>query len=181
MLTGYHTVEDRNNREVILFQGPFRCEREDAWLGHGYYFWDTNLFWAHEWGQNAYRKQGYVICSGVIDNSTDVLWDLYGNVEHNLEFIAAMDTILESGLYKSEEEILASDIIDYLRMKGVFRYSGVRVADTYNRTKQIALKHPDGRGRRAYMMIGERVQICLFEKSELLLRDFIIVFPEKYV
>lgn len=181
MITGYHTVEDRDNPHYIELEGPFRCEREDAWLGHGYYFWDTYQPWAHEWGKNAYKSKGYVVCSAMISNDETIMWDLYGNVAHNLEFIAALETLLESGKYKSQDEILTSDVIDFLRIKGLFHYLSVRVGDLYVQTKKVALKHPDERGRRAYMNVGERVQICLFEKSELTLCDFSIIFPEKYL
>ena len=32
----YQTLEDRNNIEYIETNGPFKCERPDACLGHGY-------------------------------------------------------------------------------------------------------------------------------------------------
>ena len=43
MLTGYHTVEDRDNPDEIEADGPFKCTRGDAWLGPGYYFWDSKI------------------------------------------------------------------------------------------------------------------------------------------
>jgi len=180
MITAYHTVEDRENPDQIKLEGPFRCEREDAWLGYGYYFWDTHEPWAHDWGKSAYRKKGYVVCRAMVTNNENVMWDLYGNVGHNQEFIAAFETLLTSGKYNSEEDILTSDVIDFLKVKGLFNYLAVRVGDMYNQMKTIALKHPDARGREAFMNVGERVQICLYEKNELTLRDFSIIFPEIY-
>ena len=41
-IIGYHTLEDRGNPKEILESGPKQCFRADAWLGHGYYFWDTD-------------------------------------------------------------------------------------------------------------------------------------------
>lgn len=37
----YQTVEDRNNPDDVEQHGPFLCTNKMAWLGHGYYFWDT--------------------------------------------------------------------------------------------------------------------------------------------
>ena len=181
MLTGYHTIEDRGNPDEIASEGPFLCTRKDAWLGHGYYFWDTNIKWAHDWGKNAYRRKGYVICKASLNNDENCMWDIYGSVAHNLEFLAAFETILDSGKYRSKEEILVSDVITFLKHKGLFNYAAVRVADVYPQSQKILLKHPDKRGSMAYMRVGQRVQICLFEKSTLLLQDFKIIFPEKYV
>ena len=37
----YQTLENRNNPDQIEEQGPFLCNRKSAWLGEGYYFWDS--------------------------------------------------------------------------------------------------------------------------------------------
>ncbi len=56
----YQTVSDRDNADYIEDNAPFRCERKDAWLGEGYYFWDTLIKNAHWWGEIAYNNE-YVI------------------------------------------------------------------------------------------------------------------------
>lgn len=53
--TLYQTVEDRNNPSEIETEGPFLCVRNNAWLGRGYYFWDTFVELAHWWGNTIYQ------------------------------------------------------------------------------------------------------------------------------
>lgn len=50
----YHT--QRKEKERIKF--PLICERNDAWLGKGYYFW-LEEFDAIQWGHNSKKETGY--------------------------------------------------------------------------------------------------------------------------
>ena len=34
----FQAVKDLDNPDEIEQNGPFKCRREDAWLGEGYYF-----------------------------------------------------------------------------------------------------------------------------------------------
>lgn len=189
MITGYHTVEDRNNPEVILMEGPFRCEREDAWLGHGYYFWDTNILWAHDWGvQNCNKRKspwkgGYVICQADIENSPEVLFDLVGNVQHQMEF-EEMIKLLEADESYQQQRPLVAEVILFMAERGFFPYKCIRAADNPPKIVEIDFRPPRNQAHpsdRPHMRIGQRVQICLLEISDLTLQDFSIVFPEKYL
>lgn len=189
MLTGYHTVEDRNNPDVILLEGPFRCEREDAWLGYGYYFWDTKIEWAREWGKNnCLRKKdpwkdGYVICQALIVNDPDIMFDLVGNVSHQEEFEQVIK-LLEADESYVDAQPLVSEILAFMQEKGMFTYKSIRAADNNNKVIEINFRPPRIQERpqnRPYMRIGQRVQICVVEKSNLTLQEFSIIFPEKYL
>lgn len=181
MIIGYHTVEDRGNPEHIEMEGPFRCEREDAWLGHGYYFWDTNIEWAHQWGGNAYKQNGYVVCKANLNS--DIMYDLVGNVSHQMEF-EEMIKLFEGDESYQREKPLVAEIIDFMKDRGFFTHKSVRAADNPPKVVEIDFRpprnivHPENR---PHMRIGQRVQICLFEKNELTLHDFSIVFPHKYL
>ena len=48
IVTGYYTLENKDNFDEIEVDGPFDCTHKGAWLGTGSYFWDTNIDWAHE-------------------------------------------------------------------------------------------------------------------------------------
>ena len=50
----YHTQEKRKKR----LTKPILCERDDAWLGNGYYFWN-DIFDANDWGHNSKKKSGF--------------------------------------------------------------------------------------------------------------------------
>lgn len=182
MITGYHTVEDRDNPDYIELEGPFRCERADAWLGHGYYFWDTYEPWAHEWGKNAYRRKGYVVCQAMLN--PDVMYDLFGNVAHQMEFEEAIK-LLEADESFQGERPLAAEVILFMKDRGFLLYKSIRAADNPpDRVVEVDFRPPKNTVQphnRPHMRIGQRVQICLLEKSELTLQGFSIVFPEKYL
>jgi hypothetical protein len=174
MLTGYHTVEDRGNPDVIEVDGPFKCTRKNAWLGPGYYFWDSKIEWAHKWGKDAYKEKGYVICSAQIENKTEVMFDLFGNVQHQDEFIQVFEA-LSAKLNTGEKPPLVAEIIHFLVNQNLFPYKSVRAHDEWNQAKVISFYQ-----ERAKMRIGQRVQICLFEKNSVTLQDFLIVHPSHY-
>ena len=70
----YQTLENRNNPDKIEEQGPFLCSHKNAWLGKGYYFWDSFIENAHWWGQKGARyKNGYVICESTFELDEDNL------------------------------------------------------------------------------------------------------------
>lgn len=51
--TLFQAVKDLDNPDEIEQNGPFKCRREDAWLGEGYYFWDSFVELAHWWGRES--------------------------------------------------------------------------------------------------------------------------------
>ncbi len=189
MTTGYHTVEDRGNPDYIEMEAPFLCERDDAWLGHGYYFWDTNITWAHEWGNGNMNRvrnpwlDGYVICKAAIENAPEIMFDLVGNVEHQLEFEAMIELLEADESYHRERPVVA-EILQFMNDQGFFTYKSVRAAD-YPPKKIVEVDFRPSKGGQApqrppFMIIGQRFQVCLFEKSAVTLRDFSIIFPSNY-
>jgi len=183
MLTGYHTIEDRGNPDEIESEGPFLCKREDAWLGNGYYFWDTKFEWAHQWGEKAYKTKGYVICRADLEDAPSVMYDLFGNVAHQEEF-EEMIELLKADRSYSRAKPLVSEILAFLQRQNLFPYRGIRAADNYNKVIEVDFRPPRSAKKpenRPYMRVGQRVQICLIEKSNLTLRNFTIVYPEKYL
>lgn len=176
MLTGYHTVEDRDNPDEIEADGPFKCTRRDAWLGPGYYFWDTRIMWAHKWGKDAYERKGYnyVICQAELDNSPSIMFDLFGNILHQEEFLQAY-LLLKTQLDKSGKYPLVSEVLHFLHKQNLMTYKSVRAGDNGNEAYDI-----DFQPKREFMTIRQRVQICLFEKNGITLQNFQIVFPEHY-
>ena len=51
--TLFQAIKDLDNPDEIEQNGPFKCRREDAWLGEGYYFWDSFVELAHWWGRES--------------------------------------------------------------------------------------------------------------------------------
>lgn len=174
MLTiGYHTLEDRNNVDHIEEWGPQQCTRINAWLGDGYYFWDGDIYWAHDWGKN-YSK-GYLVFSGeiLINENT---YDLVGNVLHKKEFYEVINIMKNEGYLKSLQNVTVAKVIEYLKRYIGFEYNSIRAAD-YPRS---AFKVSFGGKNGEFMYLNERVQICLITKKNLSLQSFRAIFPEEY-
>lgn len=94
----YQTLEDRNNPDEVESQGPFLCNRKDAWLGNGYYFWDSFIENAHWWGKEGARYKSYLICESSF-HLNEKCFDLYDNPEHIKNLIEIINIMKINGLY----------------------------------------------------------------------------------
>ena len=172
-VTGYHTLQDRGNPEEIELNGPQACYRSNAWLGHGYYFWDTEIGWAHEWGKKDTENKdtGYMIFEAqlLIDEHT---FDLFGNVAHQKIF-----TECAKGMkMQFNEKIVVPEVIKYLKKYSSFRYNSIRASDDPN-----PLQFTYNNKRTEQLSLNKRVQICLIGKTNLILDSFKVIFPERYL
>jgi len=173
-VTGYQTLEDRDNIDEIEFDGPFKCTRSDARLGHGYYFWDSNLEWAISWGKNSYNKRGkeFIIGSCIIDLDQDC-FDLYGSVECQQLLQGIKDEFIRSGLINKQKKLILPTIIEYMKQQNIFPYKSIRAGDNNNPIKFYFHKE-----RNEFTMVNQRVQICVIEKHDVILSFFNVIFPK---
>jgi|GEM_PF-625937 len=83
----YQTLRYLNNNDYVLNNGPFKCVQDNAWLGHGYYFWEESLKPAKYWGMK-FKDDKYIVCKGLCEINEDNCFYLVGSVKHNelLEF-----------------------------------------------------------------------------------------------
>lgn len=167
--TGYHTLQDRGNPREIELEGPRYCYRNDAWLGRGYYFWDTDITWAHRWKKS--DNKGYMICEAqlLIDENT---FDLLGNVAHQkrLQECAA---ILSA---HAEKDVSVYEVVEYLKKHLDFPYNSIRAFDDPN---PVRINYDNKRTEQ--LTLNKRVQICLIDKTNLILNSFKVIFPERYL
>jgi hypothetical protein len=176
MLTiGYHTLQDLFNVDDIEKNGPIKCETKAAWLGHGYYFWDADISWGHNFGKSRYGEEYMIFEAEIVLNKET--YDLYGNVLHKLEFKSLWEELRENGHFKPGEEITVPKLIEYLKRNIGFDYNSIRAAD--NPDSQSVLSFGGKRGE--FMYLNERVQICLITKKNLALQSFRVVYPDKYL
>ncbi len=171
---GYHTLEDRGNATQIEESGPIRAKRLNiAWLGSGYYFWDTEAHWAHDWG----RQYGnYLVFEASIIRNEKV-YDLFGEVKHIKEFLQFASLIREMHDLSAANSILVSEVIEYVKAHTKFndRYSAIRCADNPGKSQEIAFR----RDKPERMKIGGiRVQYCLFNYDNIINGSFKLVYPE---
>jgi hypothetical protein len=173
---GYQTLEDRDNITEVEQNGPFICERKDAWLGAGYYFWDTNIEWAKNWGEGSYIKnsKGYII--GHSKLNLENCFDLFGNVSHQLDLQNVYDVLIKSGKLMGGKPKV-SDCLTYLQRIGLFDFDCVRSTD-FKKTGDDKIFYTDK--NREFMSTNQRVQICVIDKNKVLLSPFKVVYSEKY-
>ena len=172
---GYHTLEDRDNVDEIETGGPKRCVRKDAWLGDGYYFWDGDIEWAHQWGKSYYLGK-YLIFQGEIAINEET-YDLYGNTNQKMEFKALVQELIKNGTFNNIRNVKVPEVIEYLKKYIGFDYNSIRAADITNKALEISF----GGKYKEFMYVNERVQVCLITKKNLTSRSFKVVYPLEYV
>jgi hypothetical protein len=181
VVEGYQTLEDKDNIDEVELDGPFPCRHKGAWLGFGCYLWDTRFEWAIEWGEFAYEKRGkdFIIGRILVDLTSDC-FDLFGNVRHQFDFQEVIKVMLDSKKIKRQEEAIVANVIEFMKNQGIFNYKSIRAADMKN-VKKYYFRVDRATGQpKEYMMINQRVQVCVIEKKGVLLRPFEVVYPDKY-
>lgn len=171
----YQTLENRGNIDEIEFAGPFDCTHKGAWLGRGSYFWDTNIKWAHEWGEIAYKKykRDYLITETSIDLGYEC-FDLLGSVQCQEELLECINVMITSKKIKNIQSAVIPNIIQFMKEMRIFDYSSIRAADMYRGIKELHFKD----NKTEFMVIGQRVQICVIKRKNVLLHPIRVVFPE---
>lgn len=172
----YQTVEDRENPDYVEQHGPFKCTSKQAWLGHGYYFWDTFISLAHWWGKN-YKRNGYIICQSSCDENMSMVYDLVGKPELFIEFEQIAFIIKNKN---NAETVYVPEIIEYLKQKTSFpdRYKAIRANPLCTLPNQ-EYRYKFNDKNRAFIDTRPAIQFCLLDKS-LLNSKYHIVYPEAY-
>ena len=174
-ITAYQTLQDKGDPGEIEEHGPYKCLRQDAWLGFGYYFWDTKIEWAHWWGENSYGNE-YIICQAQI-NIDEKCFDLVGNVSHQEDFLDAIDLLENGGWLNSQKTVTVPTVIEYLKKNNLFDFDSIRA--NHKSKSDYTIKFNPRTPEFTY--IGQKVQVCLIRLNELVLQTFKIAFPKGYV
>lgn len=182
--TLYQTLEDRGNPDYIEANAPFLCKWRNTWLGEGYYFWDTFIENAHWWGEVRYGNT-YVICKATCDYDPLNCFDLVGDTEHMLDFNKTIEFLRSQKLINDDTTV--ARVLEFLKTKtGSFNYEAIRVYGI----KSIS-EHKEAYKKYRHRLIFElskpqyldykpAIQICLFKKNSLNLRDIKIEYPDEY-
>lgn len=176
----YQTLEDRDNADEIEKNGPFLCNRKNAWLGEGYYFWDSFVENAHWWGQEGARYQnGYIICESYFELNEKCL-DLYDNPEHMKMFSSTIQLIEEKGLIKVNQTTVGR-VIEFLKRNIPFDYEAIRVNGVNSKNPSFSKRIPFKLGKNhQYWDATPAIQICFIKKDGLNRKEFKIVYPLEY-
>jgi hypothetical protein len=185
--TVYQSLEDRNNLKVVRENGPFPCKRKNAWLGEGFYFWDTHIELAHWWGKVGCSNRYYIGKSSLEINQN--CWDLHGNGNHQKEFEGIIKEMAIESLYENKKTTVRK-VIEYIKKYIGFEnlYEGIRVLgcesissnQPLNQKFLERVRFSDKASINAYFDVKPAVQLCLFESSSLNRKGFEIVYPEYY-
>lgn len=179
----YQTVENLNNPDYIDGNAPFKCINENAWLGVGYYFWDTFLENAHWWGKTNYNINGYVIVRFECNDKSDRLFDLHGDMEHVKYFKEFIEEFQKNKILGSNPTVPM--IIECLKKNTSFekKFDAIRVYGHYSKSMDVTMKMLFSKktNSRQYFELTPAVQLCLFRKTSLNLRERKIVYPSNYI
>ena len=161
--TLYQTVENRGNLDEVEKYAPFECTRDDAWLGNGFYFWDTFIDLAHSWGQTSYSGN-YYICETTAEFDEEDELDLYGNTDNILKIREL--TLKLQDAYKNKN-ITFRFVVNLIRKRTGFNYKVIRIAsqDTFLQLKRFNLLI--NKGRKPYINLCPAIQCCVIDKSIL--------------
>ncbi len=174
----YQTLEDRHNIDFVRKYGPFKCSRRSAFLGDGYYFWDTNINHAHSWGKSSYNGS-YIIGKIEVPYDTSKVFDLTD--PYYLQDLKDAEERLREA-YKFKKRICVRFIIDWLKEDRIFlkRFVAIRASDAkIQMNSNNKLFFYDGRSE--YLNMSPRVQICYFSNDSFKSLPFTIVYPDKYL
>lgn len=183
----YQTLEDRGNPGEVNQKGPFPCNWPNTWLGDGYYYWDHFFSNAQWWGEHRYNGN-CIICEAICDYSTDVCFDLVGTVEHLEQFKKSVDFLKDQKLI--DDTTTVRRVLNYMRFKikslkcqairvyGVNSVSPVKYkVKNYSNRLFFENSNPP---KKTYLDLTPAIQICVFDKKGMNLRDYKVVYPPKY-
>lgn len=180
--TVYQTLEDRDNVDAIEQHGPYLCDNSNAWLGVGYYFWDTFILNAHWWGkEGAKYANGYIICKAECNFNTSDCFDLVGEPEHIQQFIQTIQLMKKQGLCKDDTTV--ARVINYLKNDlKLFKFKAIRAygvnskANTSNYNHRLFFNPL----KPQYLDLYPAIQICFFQNNSMNLTNYIVVYPVEY-
>lgn len=187
----FQTLEDRGNPEHIEANGPFECDWDNTWLGHGYYFWDSFKDNAHFWGEMRYKKNNkdYVIGKSEFTYDENELFDLT-TPKHLILFKKIVENIIDKDIITGEVTVLK--VIMFLKEIGIFPYKASRahcdrtIGRNYpefkNEVKFEETKDPK-KPKNFSMNLTPAYQICIYSPLEGsgFSGSFEIIYPEKYI
>ncbi|MBE7653946.1 hypothetical protein [Tenacibaculum finnmarkense] len=179
----YQTLKDRGNPEYILKKGPFNCNWDNTWLGEGYYFWDTFVENAHWWGEVRHKKK-YIICKMTCDFHNNKCFDLVGDTDHMSDFSQSIEFLKGQGLINSETSV--ARILEFIKTKIGFSYEAIRVygiksiSEHKEEYKKYRFRLSFELQRAQFLDYKPAIQICVFKKNGLNLRDLTIIYPDEY-
>lgn len=177
MYTLYQTVLDTGDPDKIETNGPIKCTSNDAWLGHGFYFWDWFIDLAHHWGKTHCGGR-YVICRAFCDFLRDEIYDLINNPEHIQEFHDVAEDLIET--YKDKDKLITVPFIfEYLKSIDAFSYKAIRACGIGS-FPNLSIRISFVPYHSAFIESLPAWQVCILNKASIKKDSYRIVYPDEY-
>jgi len=182
--TVYQTLEDRGNPDYVEQNGPFKCERKNAWLGDGYYFWDSFVDNAHWWGaEGACYRNDYMICKSTYLLDEEKCFNLIDNALHFKMYNDTKQLMKDKGLYKENSTTVARIIEHIKNTLNIFKYEGIRVYGINSKSFSSPYSNRtifDKNHNNKYLDTLPAIQICFYKANSLNLKGFKLIHPPEY-
>lgn len=174
----YQTLEQRFNLPEVERDGPYACNNEYAWLGDGYYFWDTFIENAEWWGEECRSdyQRGYIICKALCEFDDSKCLDLVGNTNHMIQFHELV-IFVKNQKQTDGGNTLLSTVFHFLLHSKLLNFEATRVQGELVKSKKskYSINYYFDHKRRSFLELKPPIQICLYSKSSLGLRDYQVV------
>lgn len=175
-----HTVADLDNVDYVESNAPFICRDRNAWLGIGYYFWDTFIELAHWWGRSHYKGNGYMICKTSCYLSDDEILDLVGNMSQLQDFKEYV-SILRQQYPRTDWKV--GGVIEHMKKINAFNYKAIRVNGESSAKRDTSITNMrmtfSPQNNIAYLDMCPQIQVCVIDRRILNL-PVQVIFPECY-
>ncbi len=183
----YQTLEDRDNPDYVENHGPFPCRWDNTWLGTGYYYWDHFFDIAKWWGSHRY-KGNCIICEAFCDFHEYKVLDLVGEPQDIEDFKVVVNRMKEEKLFTNKTTV--ARVISYMKdTLKIFDYEAIRVhgINSINAEKitnkdliyRLLFEVKDA-FHAPYLDLNPPIQICIYKKNGLGIRNYKIVYPDHY-
>lgn len=181
--TIYQAIDVRYDVSTTESNGPVECLdlNDSDWLGPGFYFWDSHIELAHQWGNSRYttNNKRYYICKSIctLDNKC---YDLHESGDKRIEF-EKYSIQVSRKLRVKLKHILVRDVVLFLRSRPEWynKYNSIRILGNssfkylmsgknitlfnHNNSTAVYLKYP-------------AVQFCFFENDVQSINGYTVVF-----
>ena len=160
----FQTLEDRGDDAKVELEGPYKCVRDDAWLGEGYYMWEHDIELARRWGKKCGHEK-YVIGQSAYDFETSMCFDLYNNPLHRDMLKVTYARIVE--VVDDQKTVTVAVVLDRLKalMGDDFYFLAIRSKSEYVPVEKRVFY---GESHREWMTIVPDFQLCILHKSFLI-------------
>lgn len=176
----FQTVKNLDNVDKLEQQGPIFCKSNSAWLGHGYYFWDSEIELAHWWGEVHCLNYGYdyLILKSSYEKWSELLFDLYDNALHRKDMVSAYNITKE---HTGKQRITVPYLLEILKKTKNFRYQAIRAKfdNSVNAGDLFEFRPFANDTSNSKLDLFPAIQICVLDKR-FLASPVKVVYPNEY-